>query len=91
MNTSQRTDPAKPPARATITASHRGFRIVATASRRITGALLVNAELSGGPSHIRRWFCVASEEQDLVAACERCIDDLRRIIDDLSAAPGEPL
>ena len=54
----------------------------------MTGAVLVSAELSGGPGHIRRWFCVSSEEDDLVAACEACIRDLRAVIDDMRAAPA---
>jgi hypothetical protein len=91
MTPSEQLEPAEPPVRASASACHRGFRIVATASRRVTGALLVNAELTGGPDRIRRWFCVASEESDLLVACERCIADLCRVIDDLCAAPPEPL
>ena len=73
----------KPPSRATVTANHRGYRINVTASRRVTGALLVNAELSGGPGEIRRWFCVASDQQELIPACQQCIRELCQVIDDL--------
>ena len=87
MNDQVRSD-AAPPARATVSREHRGFRITATASRRVTGALLVNAELSGGPDQIRRWFCVASDEPDLESACDKCIRELVQVIDDLST--GRP-
>lgn len=91
MSQTSMTEPTgatKPPSRATLTASHLGYQISATASRRVTGALLVNAELSGGPDRIRRWFCVASEATDLIAACEGCIAELCKIIDDISSRAG---
>lgn len=88
MNAPVDQSPPPTPARATLTSTHRGFRISVTASRRITGALLVNAELAGGPADIRRWYCVASDKNDLVAACEQCIGELKQVIDDLSA-PSE--
>ncbi len=72
------------PSRETVAVVHHGYRIQATASRRVTGAVLVNAELSGGPDAIRRWFCVASDRDDLTAACEQCIAELKQIIDELA-------
>ncbi len=86
MTNTKPSDDTSSPSRLCLTADHRGYAIHATASRRITGAVLVNAELSGGPDNIRRWFCVASEHQDLTTACEQSIRELCQVIDDLLVA-----
>ena len=81
---------ADAPPRMTVTTAHKGYEIKATASRRATGAVLVNAELSGGPDKIRRWFCVASDRADLAAACAQSTRELCQVIDDLTATGETP-
>lgn len=86
VTSSSRPDVADPHVeRASHDEHYRGFDVAVAASRRVTGTILVNTALSGGPGRLKRFFCLQSSESDVRAACDAAASELRRVIDDLLA------
>jgi hypothetical protein len=73
--------PDEVPARVILPAQHRGFTIVVTATRRVTGVTLVVTEVAGGPAGLKRNFYTISPERNPQAACEHALAEICAVLD----------